>query len=777
MHPLLSEKQTWRLEEKGTDPVALRNNETLFSLGNGHLGTRGSLEESVLTGEYSDSEVTLVNSFYDIEPIQYGEWAYGYAQNHQTIIPLPNGKQIFLQLDGETFDLNTGIVKNHQRQLDLKKGLLIRSFRWENSLGNEVEVEIERLVSYAYPEILAQKITVTPLVEGSELILTTVLDDLAQAPKANVKTTTHDPRIKDQAQRRYRSSWIEENEKDFLHVEANHSGLHLVVGATSNYSGFTASARKEKGQEATIVRTKKGVPVSLERFVGYGSIFHHADELPSALTRLAACLDEVRDLGYAYVKDMQIRYMKKFWEMGDIQITGDNYLQTGLRFNLFHLNQAAGRDGRTNIPAKGLTGEGYEGHYFWDTEMYMLPYFTFTQPEVARQLLRYRYSILPKARNRAREMGIQKGAWFAWRTINGEEASAYYPAGTAQVHINADIAHAVYTYIKATGDTSFSQSEGLELLVETARFWVSYGHFDEERGNAFVLNGVTGPDEYTAIVNNNFYTNLLAKHNLLYAEEIVSQAVQSEVGRLTLAKLAFQEEELGEWAKAAQAMFLPYDEEKKLTMQDDSIFHKKLWDFQNTPKDNYPLLLHYHPLIIYRHQVNKQADTVLAQMLFSQEFSLEQKQRDYFYYESITTHDSSLSRSVFGMMASNIGDLKKAYRYFMDTALMDITDMQANTKDGIHAANMGGTWMSIVYGFGGMRLEKETLRFSPRLPEEWNALTFKLQFQGRVLEVRLQQDGTNYRLWEGLPLEIFHFGERHALRMGEPTFLPTVQSK
>lgn len=450
--------------------------------------------------------------------------------------------------------------------------------------------------------------------------------------------------------------------------------------------------------------------------------------------------------------------MDSFWEQSDIQIKGDDLLQKGLRFNLFHLNQAAGRDGLTNIPAKGLTGDGYEGHYFWDTEMYMLPFFVYTQPKTAKSLLLYRYSILEKARNRAREMGVEQGVLFPWRTINGEECSAYYPAGTAQFHINADIAYGVKLYLEATNDKDFRYHEGFEILVETARFWMEFGDYIPGKENTFCINGVTGPDEYTALVNNNYYTNRMVKTNLEYAVKLAKEVLSlPKEGLIEKTKtIAVEKNEIQLWENAAKNMNLPFDEEKQLTKQDDTFFDKTVWDFENTPKEKYPLLQHYHPLMIYRYQVNKQADVVLAQLLHSKQISQEQKTRDYHYYEAITTHDSSLSRSVFGMMASEIGEKEKAYRYFMDTALMDLTDQQGNTKDGIHAANMGGTWMSMVYGFAGMAIQEDKLTFSPRLPKEWKELSFKIHFKDSWFKVILTEQQTVYELISGEDLIFMH---------------------
>ncbi|MGO1355870.1 glycoside hydrolase family 65 protein [Alkalibacterium gilvum] len=765
MNTLKVKQSKWILTEEGTDPEIIRQNETLFALSNGHFGTRGSLEEINSPSKYSNSEATLVNAFYDSEPIEYGEWAYGYAKEHQTIIPVPNGKKITLKLDHEIFDLEAGKTTKHKRELDLKKGILKRTFTWENTQGHKIDVEIIRFVSYDHKELLAQKITVTPYNDNNELEIITELDDLKELGSRK-KDTSKDPRVKEQGERRFHSERFKKDSVDLLHIETNHTKCHLIVGEKDKLKGFKSPIYNKNNSEKFIVKTKKGKPVVLERLVAYSNMFDEEDKQEEIAQKTATILNETSVLGFENLLEKHIKHMEKFWNMSDIEIEGNDELQVGLRFNLFHLHQAAGRDGKRNMSAKGLTGEGYEGHYFWDTEMYMLSFFLYTQPEIAKQLLTYRYTILEEARNRARIMSIDEGALFAWRTINGKEASPYYPAGTAQIHINGDIAHAIYTYIKVTGDKHFGMNEGLEILVETARFYANWGHYDEKREGAFVLNNVTGPDEYTAIVNNNYYTNLMAKHNFKYAIEMVEATLESneERGKDVLERINFNHMELENWKNAQKKMFLPYDEEQGLTMQDDSFFHKEVWDLKHTPKEKFPLLLHYHPLTIYRYQVNKQADTILAQFIFSHAFSHDQKVRDYNYYESVTTHDSSLSRSVFGMMASELGFMQKAYTYFMDTALMDLSDLQSNTRDGVHAANMGGTWMSMVYGFGGLRLIGDRLNFNPRLPKEWQAVTFKVTFRGRIIKVSIKKEKTEYKLIEGEPLVINHFNEERQLK-------------
>ena len=432
--------------------------------------------------------------------------------------------------------------------------------------------------------------------------------------------------------------------------------------------------------------------------------------------------------------------------------------------------QAAGHDGRTNIGAKGLTGEGYEGHYFWDTEIYALPIFTYLLPEVARGLVQYRHSILPHARARASELH-HRGALFPWRTINGEEASAYYPAGTAQYHINADITYAARRYALATGDTDSLYGMVAEIALETARFWVSLGSHVTGRG--FCINGVTGPDEYTALVNNNVYTNLMAADNLRFAVELARSMPLVAPKRWASLRLAMelQDDEVSAWERAAAEMVIPYDERTGLYPQDDSFFSKAVWDFENTHRSMYPLLLHFHPLTIYRYQVLKQPDLVLALFLQSNHFTPQEKHRNFLYYDKLTTGDSSLAACVQSIVAAEVGEIELAESYFHKTVRMDLDDINGNVKEGVHTANMAGTWLSVVYGFVGFRDTRGSLSFWPRLPSTWTRIEFALRVRGGIVRVDVEREQTTY-LWQGPGYQrVRHCGRDFELEPGIP--IPT----
>ena len=530
------------------------------------------------------------------------------------------------------------------------------------------------------------------------------------------------------------------------------------------------------GQVAFTIDAQPGCPLHLTKYLVY-----HTSQTVSAeelCGRAEWTMDRVVTQGFRQLLASQEQYMDDFWRRSDVRIKDIREdrtkrstveIQQAIRFNLFHILQASARAEDTGVPAKGLTGQAYEGHYFWDTEIYLLPFLTYTSPRIARNLLAFRYKMLPQARARAKELG-HRGAMFPWRTINGEEASAYYAAGTAQYHINADIMYALRKYVQATGDEAFLRDFGAEMLVETARLWLDLGFYSDAKGGKFCINGVTGPNEYNAVVNNNAYTNLMARENLRYATEVVEslRATELDAYNALVQKTALEPSEAKAWIHAAENMYVPYDEKLKIIPEDDNFLDKEPWDFRNTPADHYPLLLFYHPLNIYRKRVIKQADVILAMFLLGDVFSPEKKKRNFDFYDPLTTGDSSLSSCVEAIIAAQIGDIDKAIRYGMAALLMDLADVGGNVKDGCHIASMGGTWMMLTYGFGGMRDDDGTLSFWPRRAPEDNAiLRFPVTYRGQLLEVEIGLEKVEYALREGERLVIRHETEEVELNSGK----------
>ncbi len=780
--------EVWAIRETSFDPRMIARNETIFALANGHLGLRGNFEEE--RGNAVDG--TYVNGFYEETPIVYGEIAYGYAQNRQVMLNVANGKIIRLFLAGEPLDLSTGTLLAYERRLDLRSGLLHRNLRWRSPSGAELELETRRLVSFARRHVAAidYRLRILRAPKGATLRIESEVNG-----DTHNQSGAEDPRI---------GTHFRERALTVTRAEAGGNGGralsgivvqqttntrfavacafdHLVSGALPGWMCTEAAvgARADSarislvGELPEAVEPACGVDLRFTKFLAYCTSLELSKEEHER--RAGETVSAAKEAGFKILASEQRSELDRFWATADVSIEGDDALLQGIRYNLFSLFQSAGRDGRTSIAAKGLTGEGYEGHYFWDTEIYVLPVFTYLDPGIARALVRYRLSILDKARARAIEMS-QRGALFPWRTIGGEETSPYYPAGSAQYHIDADIVFAFRRYMEAARDEGLLLERGAEMVFEAARLWADLGTYSESKGGDFCINEVTGPDEYTALVNNNLYTNLMAQANLEYAHELAAR-LGSEAGgeyRRIASAIGLEESEVEGWRQAAARMHVPVDRERGIHKQDDLFLDRAVWDFAGTPKESYPLLLHYHPLVIYRFQVLKQPDVVLAQVLRGERFSMAEKRRNFDYYDAITTGDSSLSPCIQSVAAAELGYIEKAYGYFMRTARMDLDDVNGNVETGVHTAAMAGTWISLVYGFAGMRDYRGRLSFSPRLPAQWSRLDFKLRFQGRLLEVALTHREAVYTLAEGEPLAIAHGGRDVVLQAGRASAVSLI---
>ncbi|MCJ8010297.1 beta-phosphoglucomutase [Paenibacillus sp. KQZ6P-2] len=762
--------RAWSLAEEAYDDENNQRSESVFALGNGYIGMRGNFEEGYHGVKGNSVTGNYVNGFYDAKPIVYPEGAYGYPSRNQSMLNVTNAQCIELSVGEDPFHLNTGRVISFKRELDMTRGFLWRQVEWESPSGGHVRLNFHRIVSLEYKHLAAIQVEIESINYTGDISFHSFMD--GKIAEAEV---TDDPRLGSGGGEP--SLILEQLEHQgelaVLKQHTRHTGFKLLTAISHQLAGTTAfeSVNTKDGEKIGTEFTLKLAPgekVTLTKFISYHTSKNEAGQELEKQT--AETHHMASGLGFNKLLSGQEAYLESFWQHADVEIEGDPALQQGIRFNAFQLLQSVGRDGKTNIGAKGLTGEGYEGHYFWDTEMYMMPFFTYTQPDIARALMDFRYATLDKARSRAEVMS-QKGALYPWRTIDGEENSAYFPAGTAQMHINADVAYAIKQYVQATGDEEFLVNKGAEILFETSRFWVDLGHYNEAKGGAFCIDDVTGPDEYTAIVNNNTYTNLMVQSQLNYAWEtaqLLHWDYPEAYERIRKA-IGLTEEEIEDWREAASRMFVPYDEQLGIYAQDDTFLSKKKWDFENTPEDKYPLLLHYHPLVIYRHQVLKQADTVMALFLLSEKFTLEEKIRNYQYYEPLTTHDSSLSPCIHSIVSAEIGDLEGAYAYFDRTVRMDLDDINRNAKDGLHTAAMAGSWMSIVNGFAGMRLTDGSLSFSPALPAQWESCSFRVMYQGQLLKVCMGRSETSYTLLEGDSVSFKHKEEVVALTGQEKT--------
>ena len=752
---------SWKLTNSDLNHDQLLLNESLLSLGNGYLGVRGNFEEGYQEA-FNSIRGTYINAFHDETEITYGEKLFGFPEIQQKILNVIDGQTVRIYIDDELFSAFEGKILHFERNLYMDRGYAERIVHWESPQGKRVNFHFKRLVSFATRELFALEVVIEPVSAVGTIKIVSVTDgDISNFTDAS------DPRVASGHAKRLHVTEVRK-EDEFSIVKNKTFATELEVACvTSSHieaEGFDyRHSLLEHGTEEHYDCAGDSV-VQFTKYNVYTDTLRHGE---GVVEEALAIQRKLLGKGFDKLLAEQKDYLDLFWKHSNVEVEGDAAVQEGIRFNLYQLLQSVGKDPHSNISAKGLSGEGYEGHYFWDTEIYMFPVFLMTNPELAKNLLIHRFTLLDSARERARTMGHQQGALFPWRTITGPESSAFFPAGTAQYHISADIAYSYIQYYMATQDRGFLKDYMAEMLFETARLWIDAGHMLD---GEFRIDSVTGPDEYTCVVNNNYYTNAMAKHNLIWAAKVYSLLKEQDGDHLKelAGRLELAESEAGDWLEAGEKMFLPYDENLKISAQDDSFLQKARWDLDNTPKDKFPLLLNYHPLTLYRYQVCKQADTVLAHFLLEDEQDLETIKNSYDYYEGLTTHDSSLSYCVFSIMASKLGYKQKAYDYFKETARLDLENSHGNTKDGLHMANMGGTWLAMVFGFAGVRLKEEGLSLEPFLPEEWQSFNFRLRYQGRLIHILVEQNGVSYELLEGEGLAIKHNGESLVLTPEEP---------
>jgi alpha,alpha-trehalose phosphorylase len=753
-HPAFA-VEPWALRETELSLDVLAQTGSVFALSNGHIGLRANLDE----GEPNGLPGTYLNGFFEARPLPYGETGHGYPEAGQSVVNITNGTIIRLQVDDEPFDVRCGELRSHERTLDFRAGVLRRQAEWISPAGRHLRVSSIRVVSFVQRAVAAVLYEVEPLGSATRLVIQSEL--LANEP---MPTLPDDPRAGGGVVSPLRSEQFSGCDAKVVLVHSTKaSGLRVAAGMDHIVEGppGTDTGRAESGEDlgrVTITAdVEPGQQLRIVKFLAYG--WSSQDSAAALRDQVAAELEEAQHTGWDGLLSGQRAYVDDFWERADVELEGDAELQQAVRFALFHTLQASARNERHAIAAKGLTGPGYDGHTLWDTETFVLPVLTYTTPHAASDALSWRHATLGLARERAKLLGLA-GAAFPWRTITGQECSSYWPAGTAAFHVGADIAHAVVRYQAASQDDAFERKVGLELLVETARLWRSLGHHDAE--GRFRIDGVTGPDEYSAIVDNNVYTNLMAQLNLRAAAGAVARHPDRAL------ELGVDSEEAAAWRDAADATFVPYDEKLGIHPQAEGFTEHQAWDFAGTAPEQYPLLLHVPYFDLYRKQVVKQADLVLALHLRGDAFSDQEKARDFAYYEALTVRDSSLSACTQAVVAAEVGHLELAYDYFGEAALIDLDDLAHNTRDGLHIASLAGTWIVAVAGFGGMRDRDGKLAFSPRLPARLSRLAFGLCFRGRRLKIEVEPQRARYLLLEGAPLEITHHGATVALRAEKP---------
>lgn len=769
----------WRLTEAFYDSSDLGVTETLFAVANGYLGMRGNVEE----GHDSHSHGTFINGFHETWPIRHPEEAFGLARVGQTIVNVPDAKVMRLYVDDEPLLLSVADIVTYDRTLDFADGVLTRDVLWRTPAGNRVHVRSRRMVSFAQRHLAVLTFEVTVLDRAAPIAVTSHIlnrqDGLNEYRTRSVDRRVTDPRKAEEFTGRVLQP-IEHwggDVRALLGYRCANSGMTLAVGTdhqieTENEFEELTEVEEDYAKHIFQVLAQPGKKITITKTVTY----HTSRNVPARelVHRCRRTLNRVRTQGVERQLSDQRAWLDDYWARSDVEVEGQPEVQQAIRWNLFQLAQAGGRADGNGIAAKGVTGSGYGGHYFWDTEIYVVPYFVYTTPSFARNELRFRYSMLPAAVRRAQEL-TQDGALFPWRTINGEEASAAYAAGTAQYHLDADVSYALTKYVNASGDEEFMADEGIIILVQTARMWADLG-FWRSNGieDSFRIHGVTGPDEYTTVVNDNLFTNVMARHNLRHAAQAVHDLEASSplpYARM-VARLGLRADEVTEWIRAAEAMYIPYDANLGIHPQDSAFHEREVWDLPNTPADKKPLMLHYHPLVIYRFQVLKQADVVLALFLQGEHFTDEEKRADFEYYEPITTGDSSLSAVVQSIIAAEVGYHHLALRYFHDGLFLDLANLGRNTSEGVHVASAGGVWNALVFGFGGMRDHGGAISFDPRLPESWSALTFRITIRGTRLRVTVSSDSIDLAVEVGSTVTVVVRGKEVIVTNKSPVTVP-----
>ena len=745
--------QAWKITEEEFLVKNNHHNEAIFTLGNGYMGLRGTLEEDYPGSEDTTTPGFYINGVYASEEIIYGEEAPNLPEDGQTMVNLADWSEINLYINEEKLNLLKGQILDYKRELNLQQGTLYREILWEDRQGRKIKIKITRLISLSREHIGAIRYQFKAINFSGKISVNSAIN-------GDVSNHHH---LRDKKALEVLESEVATSTGHLLHKvkSTKFKVAYVVEHLLDDYSKENSEVKKRSSDNRVDwifeISAVEGKEYTIDKIAGVNHS-HENGENPLSDARASAARASIT--GFENLVEEQTEFMSGYWQDVDVKIEGDDALQQAFRFNAFHILQATGKDGQTSVAAKGISGEYYEGHYFWDTESYILPFYVFQRPEVARNLLLFRYNTLDKARKNAERMKLD-GVLFPWRTINGEEASGFFMGSTVQYHINADIAYAVNLYYQVSKDQEFMENYGLEILIETARMWLSLGSYIPMQDNKFCFNVVCGPDEYKPGVNNNAYTNYMAKFNLDKAvemSEIIKDRAPEKYKRLT-ERINLNEKEIKNMKEIKEDIYLPYNEELEITPQDDSFIYKNPIEVDNISDSELPLVKNWHPLIIWRYQVIKQADVILLMLQLGDQFSHELKIRNYDYYEPKTTHDSSLSPAIHSILASEIGYKNQAYNYFMHTARLDLDDYNENAYQGVHTACMGGTWLSLVQGFGGMRMFNGKLYFHPHLPDGWDSYQFRLRFKDSQIEVTVKENKTKYMLIKGEKVEFKHYDQ------------------
>lgn len=743
-----------KIIERDFDKKDILHTESMFSLGNGYIGLRGTYDE--LDEAIGMCDGMYLNGVFATEPYHHIHVFPGYAKRDAFTVNLADWRIFDLYIDGEKACFSNKNIKEHQRELDMKNGWVDRKFIFETASGKRAEVQSCRIVNLDTVNTAQIRYKVTALNFAGEVVLKSLI----------VKTT--------KLNGEYRCSLVSEKNSDTIYsfvqkVDTTDCKVASAFMHTVYADNKDIIERNDENVYCYEVKSflSNHDSLTVEKYAAFSTNLDAVDDMEEAARK------DVREnhlKGFDQLKREQSEAWQEHWEAGDIEIQGNPADQQAVRFCLFHLRQQLPIKNQCSIGATGLTGPGYSGKVYWDTEMYMMPYFNFTEPEKQKELLMYRYKYLDKARARAKEFDTV-GAMYPWCGIDGEETSVIFEASTAEYHLGSDIAFAIWRYCDSTGDTEFLYNFGAEILFETAKFISHRGQFIDARGGRFCINTVCGPDEYACGVSNNMYTNMMAQYHLRYALSVVDDMKMNSPERYDLLekKVGLTEAELTLWRNAADRMYYRYNEELGIHEQDDSFVYKDPVDMESCPM-NVDIRFLYHPLDLWRKQVSKQADIVLLNFIQGDKFSFEEKMRDYDYYEPKCNHGSSLSTGIHAIMAAEL-EKPEAYEFFRCSAYMDIKDFKNNTANGLHMACLGSVWMSVVNGFLGMRHYTNGLLFNPHIPKAWDSYQCRIKYKGSRIEVNVERDKTTFTLISGNNFSFNISEENVVLTLEKPEFV------
>ena len=731
----------WSIIEEGFDASRVKSSESLFSIGNGAMGQRANFEESYSGKTFQGSYIAGV---YYPDKTRVGWWKNGYPQYFAKVLNAPNWIGIDIEINGEQLDLATCTeVKNFRRELNMKEGVYSRSFEATLQNGTQIGVNVKRFLSLDLDELGVINYEVKALNQDAKIVFKPYVD----AGITN-EDTNWDDKFWDilEIKNKQNSGFIVSRtlKTNFTACTFMHNTF-LVNGKVSDVNPTNIEASETKTQFSYEFAVTEGQTIAIQKLGGYTVSTNHDEQ--QLINVAQKVIDNGLELGYEKLLQNQIEAWAKIWEMSDITIDGDVKAQQGIRFNIFHLNQTyLGKDSRLNIGPKGFTGEKYGGSTYWDTEAYCIPFYMATKNQnVARSLLEYRYNHLEKAiENAQNNLGFKNGAaLYPMVTMNGEECHNEWEITHEEIHRNGAIAFAIFNYYRYTGDYSYIPEKGLEVLIGIARFWHQRATFSTAK-NQYVILGVTGPNEYENNVNNNWYTNYIAKWCIDYTIEQINKIeteYPSDYTRI-LNKVKLSAAEISAMKKVADNMYFPYSEEHGVYLQQDGFLDKDLVTVANLDKSQRPINQKWSWDRILRSPYIKQADTLQGFYFFEDHFTKEQLEKHFDFYEPFTVHESSLSPCVHSIQAAVLGRMEQAYTFYLRTSRLDLDDYNKEVHEGLHITSMAGTWMSIVEGFGGMRVKNNQLHFEPKIPKEWNAYSFKVNFRNAIVKVEVNHNET-----------------------------------